>query len=539
MSNQIQSLMQRALENSNPEDLQAVGNAWASGLGTRELDPQIARTLVERGALLSPHAAAGLGLTDHLSRMLAADPALIDAKGCDACTPLHFARDVETAKLMLARGARIDARDEDHNSTPAQWLIGDKPDVVRYLLERGASADIFLAAALGDLELAKQLIAANPSCVGHRIGKAPEFPPLGHEHRGGTIYQWTLGFNSYAHQIALTKGYLAVYEYLYEQSDDTTKFLVSCLLAHREDAEALAARHPGLVAALPPVDHELVAKYCWETNTNYAAVKLMLDLGFPVAHPERNHGYTPLHNAAWAGSGDLVELLLERGHPVDIVDPTFHATPLGFMMHDCLVEKRHPEGEFQRVTKALLDAGNPWDALEYPAGDERIDVELRARLPERVDYAAYLNDEAAVFALLGQSPSTERLALALAGAAKGGHVELCRRLLDAGAPVNQPSGPDRETALMRAVTGKSNQAVALLLERGADLTLRHQNGALPLHLAIGYGASLETIALLLRSGASAQWDDSQNECKWTPLQVAEDAGREDAVKLLREFETRI
>jgi hypothetical protein len=32
----------------------------------------------------------------------------------------------------------------------------------------------------------------------------------------------------------------------------------------------------------------------------------MLDLGFPVAHPERSHGYTPLHNAAWAGSGDLV-----------------------------------------------------------------------------------------------------------------------------------------------------------------------------------------------------------------------------------------
>ena len=77
------------------------------------------------------------------------------------------------------------------------------------------------------------------------------------------------------------------------------------------------------------MDRELVAKYCWETNTNYAAVKLMLDLGFPVAHPERSHGYTPLHNAAWAGSGDLVELLIARGHPVDIRDPGFDATPLG------------------------------------------------------------------------------------------------------------------------------------------------------------------------------------------------------------------
>ncbi|MGH9202027.1 MAG: hypothetical protein ACRD2A_12430 [Vicinamibacterales bacterium] len=39
----------------------------------------------------------------------------------------------------------------------------------------------------------------------------------------------------------------------------------------------------------------------------------MLDLGFPIAHPERSHGYTALHNAAWSGSADLVDLLIARG----------------------------------------------------------------------------------------------------------------------------------------------------------------------------------------------------------------------------------
>src|SRR5688572_3732527 len=123
-------LLKRALESGSPADLQAVSEWWASGLHTRSVEPDVARTLVDRGAILTVHAAAGIGLTDHLTRMLDADPSLIDAKGCDACTPLHFSRDIATARLLLDRGARIEARDEDHESTPVQWLIRDAPDVV-------------------------------------------------------------------------------------------------------------------------------------------------------------------------------------------------------------------------------------------------------------------------------------------------------------------------------------------------------------------------------------------------------------------------
>jgi ankyrin repeat protein len=324
------------------------------------------------------HEAARAGLTDQLAELLAADASLIDAKGMDARTPLHCAGTVAAAALLLDRGARIDARDEDHESTPAQWRIGESPDVARFLLGRGAKADIFLAAALGDLGLAERLIAEDRGCPGYRIGKAPEFPPLGYQGRGGTIYQWTLRFNSYPHQIALMKGHQPMFDFLYAESDMTTQLLVNCVLARRAEAEGIAKEHPEIVPGLPDVDRELVAKYCWETNTNYEAVKLMLDLGFPVAHPERSHGYTPLHNAAWAGSGDLVELLIARGHPVDIRDPGHDATPLGYALHDCLVEKRHPEGEFARVVKALLEAGGPREGIPYPTGDQSVDEVLRA-----------------------------------------------------------------------------------------------------------------------------------------------------------------
>ena len=323
------------------------------------------------------HQLALAGLVEELAAMLSLDVSLIDAKGMDARTPLHCAGTVAVAKLLLDHGARIDARDEDHDSTPAQWRVGEKPDVARFLLERGAKADIFLAAALGDLALADRLVTENRGCLAHRIGKAPEFPPAGYERRGGTIYQWTLGFNSFPHQIALLKGHQAMFDYLYAESDWKTRLLVNCLLARRAEAEAIAIAHPEIVPELPDVDRELVAKYCWETNTNYAAVELMLDLGFPVASPERSHGYMPLHNAAWAGSGDLVDLLIARGHPVDIRDPVFKATPLGFALYDCLVEKRHPEGEFARVVQALVAAGSPLNDVKYPTGNAAVDDVLR------------------------------------------------------------------------------------------------------------------------------------------------------------------
>src|SRR5262249_49167072 len=114
----------------------AVGKWWASGMHTRSVSAEVGRVLVERGATLTAHAAAGPGLVARLADLLTADPSLIDAKGGDGCTPLHFSRDVETARLLLGRGARVDARDEDHESTPAQWLIGEAPEVARFLLEQ-------------------------------------------------------------------------------------------------------------------------------------------------------------------------------------------------------------------------------------------------------------------------------------------------------------------------------------------------------------------------------------------------------------------
>ena len=365
------------LVRDHPDLPQEAGRHWANGFAATEIPPGVARVLVQHGAPLSAHAAAGFGLTDHLDEMLRRDPSLVHAKGGDGCTPLHFARDVATAQLLLDSGAAIDARDDDHDSTPAQWRIGKAPEVSRFLIELGATPDIFLAAALGDRSLVSQLISANPACVSYRIGRPNEFPPIGYRGRGGTILQWTLAFNSYPHQIALLKEHPGLFDLLYENSDSATRLLVCCVLARRSEAEEIVRTHPGIVAGLPASDLELLPRYCWETNINYEAVRLMLDLGFPVTQTERSHGYTPLHNAAWAGDAALVDLLLSRGHPVDIRDPGYNSTPLGYALHDCLVEKRHPEGNFSHVVESLLKAGSPWDRSIFPTGNVAIDEVLK------------------------------------------------------------------------------------------------------------------------------------------------------------------
>jgi len=510
--------------------IEHVSQWWAGGHGVTQVVPEVGEFLIRRGASLTPHVAAGLGLTDPLREMLAANRTLVDAKGVDNCTPLHFARNIEVAALLLDYGARTDARDDDHNCTPAQWLIKDIPEVSRFLIEHGATPDIFLAVALGDRPLVERVYADNPACVNHRIGLAPDFPPIGYEGRGGTIYQWTLAFNSYPHQIAVQKGRFDLFDYLYEKSGTVTRFLVDCLLARRPQAQALAASHPGLVAGLSSTDLELLARYCWETNTNYEAVKLMLDLGFPVAHPERSHGYSPLHNAAWSGSADLVDLLIERGAPVDLVDPTFDATPLGFAIHCCTQVKRHPEGEYKRVVTSLLDAGSPWDPLSYPMGDPQIDDVFRERMPNRVEGAAVLGDSAALARLMGPSPSAEDLNKALGGAARGGHIELCRKLLDAGADIESASGEARITPLLHGIVSRSHETVLLLLDRGANIEARHPKNSTSLHYAAAY-ADIETIRLLLSRGAASQIDVA-NDFGFTASRVAETRGRSDVVQLL-------
>jgi ankyrin repeat protein len=81
-------------------------------------------------------------------------------------------------------------------------------------------------------------------------------------------------------------------------------------------------------------------------------------------------------------------------------------------------------------------------------------------------------------------------------AALRGRLDWCRRLIERGAAVNRPGW----TPLHYAASGPEPKAVALLLERGADVDASSPNGTTPLMMAARYGSE-DSVQLLLDRNA--------------------------------------
>ena len=144
---------------------------WAGGFGVLDdTDPEQAAWLIERGAIVDIHAAAGLAKADTVREWIARDPSLVHAPGGDGKRPLHWASTKEIIDILLAHGAEIDARCLDHQSTAAQYRVRDI-ELCRYFISRGAQVDIFMAAALGDEALVNRVLDADPGCITARIGR--------------------------------------------------------------------------------------------------------------------------------------------------------------------------------------------------------------------------------------------------------------------------------------------------------------------------------------------------------------------------------
>jgi len=83
-----------------------------------------------------------------------------------------------------------------------------------------------------------------------------------------------------------------------------------------------------------------------------------------------------------------------------------------------------------------------------------------------------------------------------------------KMLLDAGAKVNQTTDKRGRTALHKdAITG-NNRAVQLLLDRGAKVDVRDNDGKTPLLDAV-YSAQIETVKILLQAGADIKARDKR------------------------------
>ncbi|HET8656837.1 MAG TPA: hypothetical protein VFL93_15040 [Longimicrobiaceae bacterium] len=332
---------------------------WAGGFhALHSAGGAEAERLLGAGAIPDACAAAHLDRPDLLRRILDADPSRVQERGGDGQTPLHFARSPEVVDLLLERGADPDARDVDHRATPAQWMLEQRRgagryDLAAYLVERGASVDVFLAAALGSTTHLRALIEADPSVVEQRTGRGEygERPPSSFH-----VYTWTLGQNLSPLQVAARFEQGEALEVLRGSASPKERFLDACAGARAAEASQLLGERPGLLDDLSDEDVRVLPAAGWAGDA--AAVDLMLSLGFDPAAGGQDGG-TVLHCAAWQGAAQCVAAALRHGSAralVEARDPVHGGTPLGWCCHGA----RHcanADGDYPAVARLLLEAG--------------------------------------------------------------------------------------------------------------------------------------------------------------------------------------
>jgi ankyrin repeat protein len=334
-------------------DINARSHWWAGSFGVLDDDRGLAPFLIDRGATVDVHAASRLGRQDRLQALIAADPTLVHSRGGDGQTPLHFASSIDIAGFLLDQGADIDARDLDHESTPAQWMVRDRQAVARYLVSRGCRTDLLMVAALGDLELVRRHLEADPESI--RTSVSEKFFPKQDPRSGGSIYIWTLGQNKAAQVIAREFGHEDVYRFLMERSPDELKLALACEVGDESMFQALLASHPNLVRTFSEGERRKLADAAQSNTTT--AVRLMLEAGWPV-DVRGQHGGTPLHWAAWHGNAEMVREILRYRPPLEVgADEGYDGPPLGWAMHGSENGWHKETGDYAGTVEALLRAG--------------------------------------------------------------------------------------------------------------------------------------------------------------------------------------
>ena len=280
------------------------------------------------------------------------------------------------------------------------------------------------------------------------------------------------------------------------------------------------------------------------SNRDPGLARMLLDAGANVGAGTRIGHYTPIHVAAQAGAGEVVEILLGAGAdpelPTDVgggVRPLHLAAASGderavAALVAAGADINATEGSWAQtplifaaskgrtaVVRALLDAGaDPavhtrvmdvtaravFDRIERSERNKRVQEgqpwgpEVAAavrRDQEEQNRQALAEAASAVEAETRMIEEPEPLSYgelvgghggltALLHAAREGHAETAFALIDAGADIDQVSAGDGTSPMLMAIINGHYDLAMRFLELGADPTIASQAGATPLFAAI-------------------------------------------------------
>jgi ankyrin repeat protein len=258
-------------------------------------NPPITRLLLERGAVPDDHDLylAGFGDDDH-----------------------------QCLRLLLDHAAGLPALARTALAAPIS--INDA-EGVRLLLEAGADPRRYVGDDAADGEPPRPVVNAAVDA-----GCSPELVELLLAHGGDPDAPGPDGRSPYARATAEGRADLAALLLRNGAADNATdvdRFLSACQRADEGEVRRRVSRDPGLPGRLTDAQRGDAIVHAAEAGYT-AAVRLMLDLGFPVAGRGGEHGSTALHAAAYSGSADTVRLLIGRGADLEARDTTWDSTAL-------------------------------------------------------------------------------------------------------------------------------------------------------------------------------------------------------------------
>jgi ankyrin repeat protein len=249
---------------------------------------------------------------------------------------------------------------------------------------------------------------------------------------------------------------------------------------------------------------------------SFGRTDMVDDLLAAGADPDlpNNKGWTALHAAAYsepegdAASIAMLERLIKAGASPYAEAYGDGGTPLAvalFWGHRALAE---------RLAKPVIAPRN----LRVAAGLGRLDV-MKAMFedgtlrPEAGWHREFHRPHSGFPPWRPRDDAGEILAEALTYAARSGRIDAMALLLERGADID--AEPYNGTALHWAIARQQNEAAAWLLDHGADINRRAgfggTRGVTPLHVAAGWRGNPEGARLLLARGADRSIKDAQHD----------------------------
>jgi ankyrin repeat protein len=295
---------------------------------------------------------------------------------------------VRCAELLLDAGADPNSSYLDPRFGPQSALYGaagvnHEPRMTALLLERGANPDdnesVYHACETRDHTCLRLLLDAGARIEGtHAVAHMLDYDDLEGlrlllEHDPGSEVhgiRWAIGRERSRDHVelliehgaeirpedatqAVRRGRTDLLDLLGPGDPSPADELLGAIRrVDRGAVERLLDANPGLLDRLGPDEHDMIVQAAVVGQED--AIRLALDLGFPVNVKGSEFNETALHAAAFYGRASLVSFLLERG-----ADPTIEAgepyggKPLGWARAGSEQPDAPPDADYEAVRRLL------------------------------------------------------------------------------------------------------------------------------------------------------------------------------------------